>query len=167
MTLIDQVVKAYPDLRFVADNAYYWSPADTTVHYNEERLDSETGLWSLLHEVAHGVLGHTTYGTDYQLLAYEVEAWEKAIELGKIMSLSISNDHVEECLDSYREWLYARSTCPTCRLNSLQTEVNTYRCLNCDCVWRVSPSRFCRPYRTKSKTPSEAIPQMVFAEKSV
>jgi hypothetical protein len=164
---IASITTDYPTLSFIEDAAFFWSPADKSVHMNTERLSDESGVWSLLHEVAHGVLEHATYSSDYELLAYEVAAWEKAATLAKKYGSQISDDHIEDCLDSYRDWLYARSTCPTCKLNSLQTETNTYTCLNCACIWRVSPSRFCRAYRLKTKTPSEAVPQMVFAEKSV
>lgn len=156
----------YPSLLFIEDSSFFWSPADSSVHINPDRLTEESGIWSLLHEVAHSELGHATYSSDYELLAFEVAAWEKATELAKKYDHAIDDQHVEDCLDSYRDWLYARSTCPTCKLNSLQTEVNTYCCLNCECIWRVSPSRFCRAYRLKTKIPSGAVPQMVFAEKS-
>ena len=164
---IAKIAADYPAISFVEDKTFFWSPADQAVHMNTERLGEASGIWSLLHEVAHSTLGHSSYSSDYELLAYEVAAWEKAFKLAEVYGYEIDEQHVEDCLDSYRDWLYARSTCPTCKLNSLQTAVNTYTCLNCECVWRVSPSRFCRAYRLKTKIPSGAVPQMVFAEKSV
>lgn len=163
---IANIAADYPAISFIEDKTFYWSPADQSVHINSDRLQEESGVWSLLHEIAHSCLGHASYSSDYELLAYEVAAWEKAMELATTYGYTIDEQHVEDCLDSYRDWLYARSTCPTCKLNSLQTAVNTYTCLNCECVWRVSPSRFCRAYRLKTKLPSEAVPQLVFAEKS-
>jgi hypothetical protein len=166
-SLLEKFKKSYSSLEFIQDDSFYWSPQDMAIHYNAARLtESEEGEWSLVHELAHGLLGHKTYKTDYELLSYEVAAWQKALEIAPEYDLNINANHIEECLDSYRDWLYARSTCPTCKLNSLQVNPDTYKCLNCLCKWRVSPSRFCRPYRLKTKTPSEVIPQMVFAEKA-
>ena len=165
MNILSKIVVDHPRLSFIPDESFYWSPQDNAIHYNPSRLVDIEGSWSLIHELAHGLLGHKTYKTDYELLSYEVVAWEKALQLAPVYDLIIDPDHIEECLDSYREWLYARSTCPTCKLNSLQIKPDAYKCLNCLCKWQVSPSRFCRPYRLKTKTPSEAMPQMVFAEK--
>lgn len=164
-TLLRELVRQYPDLLYVESKDFYWSPKDQTVHFNLEKLNTVEGGWSLIHELAHGLLRHSTYKTDYELLSYEVAAWQKAVEIAGLHNVHIETDHIEECLDSYRNWLYARSTCPTCKLNSLQVSPDAYKCMNCLCKWTVSPSRFCRPYRLKTKTPSEVIPQMVFAEK--
>lgn len=169
LPLLNSLIKQCPELYFVEDNSFFWSPKDKSIHYNSSKLGEDKGQWSLIHELAHGLLVHSTYKTDYELLNYEVSAWQKAIEIAPKYSVSIDLEHIEDCLDSYRDWLYARSTCPTCHLNSLQINPDTYKCLNCLCKWHVSPSRFCRPYRLKQleqqKTPSE-LPQTVFAEKA-
>lgn len=143
--------KSYPQLLFTPAASFFWSPQDMAIHYNPQKLTETKGKWSLIHEVAHSLLGHTTYMTDYELLSYEVAAWNKALEIAPNYGLDIKNEHIEECLDSYRDWLYARSSCPTCKLNSIQITPDTYKCLSCFCKWRVSPSRFCRPYRLKTK----------------
>lgn len=125
---------------------------------NSSRLENNEGRWALIHEVAHAVLDHQGYKTDAGLLMLEVEAWEKARELGSGLKVEIEAEHIQECLNTYRDWLYARSTCPTCMLNSLQVEETEYFCLNCSTRWSVSGARFCRPYRMQSrhkKTPSE------------
>lgn len=145
--LLPELIKKHPKLSFIDGQSFYWSPKDQTIHYNLGKLSSVEGSWSLIHELAHGLLGHASYKTDYELLSYEVAAWQKALEIAEQYKLSIEPAHIEECLDSYRNWLYARSTCPTCKLNSLQTSPDTYKCMNCLCKWTVSPSRFCRPYR--------------------
>lgn len=168
ISLLNSLVEQFPDMSFVESDSFYWSPKDHAIHFNIDKLADIQGQWSLIHELAHGLLNHSTYKTDYELLSYEVAAWQKAIEISPNYDITIAPDHIEDCLDSYRDWLYARSTCPTCRLNSLQVSPDTYKCLNCLCKWRVSPSRFCRPYRLKQleqpKIPSE-LPQTVFAEK--
>lgn len=167
--LLTRLIASYPELKFIEDKSFYWSPKDTSVHYNLEKLAEIRGDWSLIHELAHGLLGHTTYKTDFELLSYEVAAWQKALEIAPAYSLNIESDHIDDCLNTYRDWLYARSTCPTCSLNSLQISSDAYKCMNCQCQWRVSPSRFCRPYRlthkSASKKPITTTPQAVFAEK--
>ncbi len=164
--LLEELAIKNPTLNFTEGKDFYWSPKDQTVHYNKDKLVSTEGSWSLIHELAHGLLGHSTYKTDYELLSYEVEAWQKAVKIAEEHGVTIDVNHIEECLDSYRDWLYARSTCPTCKLNSLQISPDAYKCMNCLCKWTVSPSRFCRPYRLKTKTPSELLTQTVFAEKA-
>ncbi len=136
-----------PKVKFVDSGSFYWSPKTKTIHYNEAALNTPSGQWALLHEAAHASLKHLSYTTDMGLLELEVEAWQKAAELGRKFDIAIEPDHIQECLDTYRDWLYARSTCPTCELNSLQIEETVYLCLNCSTRWIVSHSRFCRPYR--------------------
>lgn len=149
-----------PDVQFKAGEMFYWSPKAKTIHYNDSGLGESVGQWALLHEAGHASLNHQTYANDLGLLQLEVEAWQAAEKLAETIGLVIDPDHIQECLDTYRDWLYARSTCPTCELNSLQIEETVYLCLNCSTRWVVSHSRFCRPYRrqapsnSKSQTPN-------------
>ncbi len=150
---------------FNDSGSFYWSPQTKTVHYNSAALDTEAGCWALLHEAGHARLNHTTYLNDMGLLSLEVAAWQAAEELANGFGLGIDADHIQECLNTYRDWLYARSTCPTCEVNSLQVAETEYVCLNCSTQWFVSQSRFCRPYRMQlrdKKTPPESL-QTVFA----
>lgn len=153
-----------PDITFIEGKTFYWSPATKAIHIDTSALDEPGGQWALLHEVAHAQLDHASYANDAALLRLEVDAWEMAQATAKRFEAAIDSDHIQDCLNTYRDWLYARSTCPTCSLNSLQIESTTYVCLNCSTRWSVSQSRFCRPYRMQSmhkKTPSEAL-QTVF-----
>jgi hypothetical protein len=88
----------------------------------------------------------------------EVAAWEYAKELAKRYGVSIDEDHVQDCLDSYRDWLYKRSICPACGTKSIQQDQELqYQCFNCRSMWGVAASRFCRPYRqfkTTKKSPA-------------
>lgn len=140
-----------PGINFTLGKTFYWSPKTQQIFYDETALVTEAGQWALLHEIAHAQLGHTTYNNDAALLTLEVEAWEKAKQTAKELEIHIDAEHIQDCLDTYRDWLYARSTCPTCKLNSLQTDPTVYTCLNCRTVWSVSKSRFCRPYRMHAK----------------
>lgn len=157
-SLLNSLRQRLPDVKFVNSSSFYWSPKTNTVFIDRGILDTAHGEWALLHEFAHAQLCHQSYSTDVELLMLEVDAWQIAEELGEELSCKINSEHVQDCLNTYRDWLYARSTCPTCALNSLQIDETTYQCINCLTRWSVSPSRFCRPYRMKDrhkKTPSE------------
>jgi NADH pyrophosphatase NudC (nudix superfamily) len=147
----------FPNLRFTKSTSFCWSPATQEVCYNS-RDNNRTTSWSLLHETGHALLNHAEYTLDFELLELERAAWEKALGLAKRYDISIDKDHIEDCLDTYRDWLHRRSICPSCSTQALQMDKGaTYRCHNCQNTWRVTPSRFCRPYRqnaAKTKSPA-------------
>lgn len=166
--LLTSLKELLTGVEFKDASNFYWSPQRNTIYMNSQALAQKEGQWALLHEAGHATKGHERYQTDAGLLILEVEAWSEAEELAMQLGLSIPPEHVQDCLDTYRDWLYARSTCPKCTLNSLQVDETTYLCLNCSTRWSVSHSRFCRAYRMQErhkKTPSEAN-QTVFAEKA-
>lgn len=86
----------------------------------------------ILHEVGHALLGHRSYQTDPERLRMECAAWEKARELCDIYNIYYDEDFAEEQLDSYRNWLHQRSTCPECGLTCFQTRDGVYHCPSCD-----------------------------------
>lgn len=143
--------KHLPRTHFTEATTFYWSPKTNTIFLNPSTLDTLEGQWALLHEAGHALKSHQSYSTDAGLLMLEVEAWEAAQNLAKTLGVDINEDHIQDCLDTYRNWLYARSTCPSCMLNSLQIDETTYMCLNCSTRWSVSASRFCRAYRMQFK----------------
>jgi hypothetical protein len=165
-SLLALVTRDYPRINFVASTNFYWSPKENTVYFSEGELLSEQSQWSLLHELSHGLLGHKNYKNDFELLSFELDAWEQAKKIASGYSVSIDEDHVEDCLDTYRDWLHARSCCPTCKLNGIQLSSTSYKCMNCKAKWTVSPSRFCRPYRLskdKQKSSQEDPAAILFA----
>lgn len=133
---------------FKPGESYVWSPRDKTVFY-QEKDRTTVGQWTLLHELSHALLEHSTYQSDFELVQLEMQAWEKARELALEIKLKIDEDHIQDCIDSYRDWQYKRSLCPNCELGGIQTDQRTYTCLFCDGSWHVSEARFCRPYRRK------------------
>jgi hypothetical protein len=156
-----------PTATFIAKDTFYWSPKHQIIAYNPSVLDTEQGQWSLLHEAAHAKLGHMSYMTDFELLSLEVAAWKEAKVIGLRLDQLIDGDHIQDCLDTYRDWLHRRSTCPTCGSVGLQHSSSAYRCHNCNTVWDVTNARFCRPYRrkvtaTKEKSPSPINSQTTF-----
>ena len=138
-----------PDIQFSPGDRFAWSPSERKITYTTDQMEAE-GRWALLHETGHAMLGHLNYRSDIELLKMEVAAWDKAKELAKALNLKIDEEHIQQCLDSYRDWLHRRSTCPSCGTNTLQSDKNAmYACFNCHSKWQVSPSRFCRAYRTR------------------
>lgn len=157
--VLESVKANFPDLKFVEGEMFSWSPRSQTVTYKKGGTQK---IWSLLHELAHALLGHNSYTTDFELLILEVAAWEKAKELAKKHGIAINEERIQDCIDTYRDWLYQRSSCPTCDSTSLQHNAVTYRCFNCGTSWTVTASRFCRPYRLttkQQKTPPEGSPK--------
>ena len=163
--LLRTLAGAFPHIQFVSGEAFFWSPATTSVTYKQAGQEESHHAWALLHETAHALLNHQNYEHDVDLLLLEVAAWQKAKELGVSFGVEIDEEHVQDCLDTYRDWLHQRSTCPRCSTVSLQISAQAYRCHNCAADWQVSASRFCRPYRlsknTQKKSPA-AVPQATF-----
>lgn len=147
--LVRKLQGDFPAYHFTAGDVACWSPRTQEIHY-EAREDHAIASWSVLHELGHALLGHDTYNSDVMLLQKESSAWTKAVSLAKQYGLDIDAGHIQNCLDTYRDWLHKRSTCPRCRDHGVQQK-NTYTCLNCAARWRVSPARFCRSYRRKAK----------------
>lgn len=146
--LIQKLQKLDDSINFEPAKSYYWSPKNQTVYY-QENDSSVVGKWTLLHEVSHGLLGHITYESDFELVLLEVKAWEHAKKIASKLKINIDEDHIQDCLDSYRDWQYKRSLCPDCDLGGVQIDQKTYTCLFCRGKWIVSEARFCRPYRRK------------------
>jgi hypothetical protein len=135
--------------------AFCWSPRQQVITYRAAPHPTELDEWALLHEAGHAQLGHKTYNSDLELLLLEVAAWEKAIETAASLGVVIDEEHIQDCLDTYRDWLHQRSNCPVCKNTCLQVSASTYRCHNCTTEWRVSTSRFCRAYRRRQSSAKE------------
>jgi hypothetical protein len=146
--LLNTLRTQYPELKFSAGKQFCWSPETSEIFYKKDLKDVHA-VWSLLHETGHALLGHANYYRDFELLKLEVAAWEQAEKLAMNLNISIDIDHIQDCLDTYRDWLYKRSICPICQTKCLQMDDHSkYHCFNCHTVWKVSSSRFCRAYRS-------------------
>ena len=117
--LISKLQAEFPKLRFVAAKQFYWSPESSEIFYNQGARGQQA-IWSLLHETGHALLEHTSYQADFELIRLEVAAWERAQQLAEHLKMTIDENHVQDCLDTYRDWLYKRSICPTCTTKCLQ-----------------------------------------------
>lgn len=147
-SLLPKLKTDYPAFSFTAGARFAWSPKIDTVFYDKADQKNHN---LLLHELAHGILGHHDYSKDVELVALESKAWDKALELAETYAVSITDDTVQESLDTYREWLHARSTCPHCEAIGYQSAKNTYTCVACTHTWRVNEARICALRRYSNK----------------
>lgn len=145
---ISQITKDYPQFKFAPGAQEHWSPRTNTITYSESEPAEEL-RYGLLHELAHALLGHDTYNSDFELLKLEVQAWDLAAKIGKKYGIKLDDGHIQDCLDTYRDWLHRRSKCPACGMHVLQKDSNSYQCFNCGTAWQVSARRFARAYRRK------------------
>lgn len=156
--LISKLRIDYPMLEFINGEQFHWSPEKQQVCFLKNFPDNNRGKWTILHELGHALCGHKGYTYDLELLEMEAEAWEKAQEVAESYNVIIDNNHVQDCLDTYRDWIHLRSTCPRCTFVSTQRDGHSYQCFNCGHTWRVTSSRLSRPYRLsvdKKTTPAQ------------
>lgn len=142
-TLIKQLENDFNTLTFSASDVFMWSPHSQTISYNPKKMSETEGIWSLLHEIGHAQLGHATYHDDLELLIMEVSAWKEAKLIAKTYDIAIDEQHIDSCLETYRNWLHSRSKCVECMTHSLQIDTTTYLCHNCGTKWKVSESQLC------------------------
>ena len=146
--VLAQLKKQNPTIKYVKGNDFKWSFSSKTITYLNNNII--TNIWSLIHETAHAQLDHQNYKTDQQLLTLEMQAWQRAKIIAKSLNgLIIDQDHIENCLDTYRDWLHKRATCPNCNVTTLQKGVGAYKCFNCHCSWNVPASPQCKIIKTK------------------
>jgi len=139
ISLIKKLKSDYPQFTFCESDTFLWSHDENTIYF--EKAGNNYGF--LLHELAHALLNHIDYYRDVELLAMERKAWDKARKLATDYDLSIDDDFIQSNLDTYRDWLHSRSTCPACKANGMQVESKTYKCLACNHKWRVNEARTC------------------------
>jgi hypothetical protein len=143
--LVHKLQQDHPSLLFTVGETLCWSPKLNQIFYAAD--ENEHSVAGLLHEVGHALLGHHTFKSDVELLQKEVEAWQTAQQLASSYGVNIDENHVQDCLDTYRDWLYHRSRCPACHATGVQQTPREYHCINCGTKWGVSNSRLRRPYR--------------------
>jgi len=146
--LVRKLQQDYPGLQFTVGEVLCWSPKRNQIFYASTK--NEHSIAGLLHEVGHALLNHHTFRSDIELLQKEVDAWQKAQHLASLYGVTIDENHVQDCLDTYRDWLFQRSRCPVCNTTGVQQTPRQYHCVNCDGQWKVSNSRLRRPYRQQA-----------------
>ncbi len=146
---ITAIAQAFPAITFAPNEEFYWSSQRQTVYYNEQAVRTQSGIFRLFHEIGHALCQHKRYTSGIQLVKLEAEAWEKAREIAKTYNLIVEDALIEGCLDSYRDWLHLRSTCPRCQTVAIESKMNQYRCFNCFTNWKVPKDQRSRQYRLK------------------
>ena len=114
---------------------FSWNHPTCTITYDP---NDPAATIQLLHEYGHALLGHTGYSRDIKLLAMERAAWDRACDLGQQWNITITDDHIESALDTYRDWLHARSRCPRCGATGIQRATGVYHCLACYTQWHAN-----------------------------
>jgi len=127
---------------------FSWNYTACAITYNPDIENTEAYL---LHEFSHALLGHKEYAKDIELLNMERAAWDKALIIADTFNVDIGEDLIEESLDTYRDWLHNRSTCPNCSATGIETSNQLYECVACHTTWHVNEARDCslRRYTTK------------------
>lgn len=140
--LLSVLQRDFPHFSFVASDVFSWSPPTQTIFYANEHDAPQ-----LLHELAHAELGHAAYARDITLLTMEREAWEYAVSTlapRYNVPLQFDDDCVQDSLNTYRDWLHARSQCPQCHAVGIETRTRVYSCLLCHAAWTVNEARQCQ-----------------------
>ena len=141
--LASQLKCDYPQLHFCRGTTAKWS-ADA------QKITYANNIFDLLHETGHGILHHTTYYQDIDLLHQERAAWDMATTIGQKYGITIPSKYIEGALDSYRDWLHRRSCCPCCGQTGVQSQDTLrYHCLNCNTTWQTNDARCCALRRKK------------------
>lgn len=137
----ESILSRFPQLTF--------QPTTTGSCWDGERrivyIDQTDSTAIVLHEISHALLRHRHYRRDIELLQLEASAWQQTMLLARDLDLLVPKleETATTALDSYRDWLYARSQCPRCQHTGVQSTVDTYRCLVCLAHWRVNEARVC------------------------
>lgn len=142
--ILPQLKETFSDIYFIESNSFAWSPRTRTIFH--KKIYSHDDLAQLLHEVGHAQLRHSSYDSDIYLLDCERSAWEYAVHIlapKYNIQLSMDDAIIQNSLDSYRNWLHARSCCPNCGAIGLQQPNKTYRCLICGGRWKTNEARTC------------------------
>src|SRR5687768_7940042 len=99
-SIVKRLQALLPSVRFIPGESLHWSPEKQVVSYRPS--DSEEDIWGLLHEAGHARLVHAEYASDMELLQLEVAAWDEAGRIATLCQLEIDEEHVQDCLDTYR-----------------------------------------------------------------
>lgn len=133
-------------LTIESSETFSWNHNACAITYDKTHPDFEA---LLLHEFGHALLAHIDYSRDIDLIKIERDAWFVAVKLGAEFGIDVSGDLAEDSLDTYRDWLHSRSTCPNCCSTGLQVGSRKYRCLACRTEWNVNEARRCALRRYK------------------
>lgn len=127
--LITNIQDKYPELEFLAGDRFKFTPPNKIFY-----CDDQPPLL-LLHELGHYTSKHYDYSGDIELVHIEALAWQEAKQHCASFGVEWDEDFAQDCLDSYRNWLYANSLCPICNLSGYQDNFGIYHCPLCNKTW--------------------------------
>ncbi len=132
---------ALGNITFTQGEQFSWQPKVKTITYNPNTASVNE---LLLHECGHATLGHNDQPHGINLIDRERDAWDEAKRIATYTDTTIQDETVDEALDSYRDWLHARSLCPSCGATGVQnSQKPEFSCLACGHIWRVNDGRMC------------------------
>lgn len=131
--------------------SFSWHYRTHTVTYDPS---DPQAIILLLHEAGHAILDHHDYAYDIHLVEMERAAWDKAQTIAHDLRVTIPDNTIEDALDTYRDWLHARSCCPRCGSTGVQDGAHNYTCLACHRQWHANEARTCqlRRYHIKKRS---------------
>lgn len=133
-SFLKKIESLYPEFVFKPGKKFLFRPKNT-IFYVKNSTHFEL---LLLHELGHALLGHYNFGTGLSRLKMESAAWDKARSLAHQFDITIDEDFIESELDTYRNWLHSRLTCPHCGLVRLETKDQKLICPRCDVLLKKS-----------------------------
>lgn len=143
-----EIIAAHSQYRFLPAGFFSYDAADDVINYDPVRLKTLNGQVSLLHEISHCKLGHFHYQSDLELLMMEVAAWHYTRTLAREHGIEIDEEYIQDCVDSYDNWVEKRGTCPSCQNFCIEQD-SKYTCFVCNTRWQVSPEPQQRIIRRK------------------
>ena len=126
--LIKKIVQTHPELTFRRGKRFAFRPPTTVIIGPFE----PNYLLLFCHELGHALCMKHSFATDIERLKIERLAWEEAKKICIQYLIPYDEDFVEDQLDSYRDWLHAKSKCKKCGLTRYQTKNGQYHCPYCD-----------------------------------
>lgn len=138
----ERLKRDFPTITFAPGDTFAWSADRQTISYPS--LRSRADLASLLHELGHATAVHHDYSQDIELIKLERSAWDVACTIAATYDIAIDDRVIEDHLDSYRDWLYARSRCPGCSQPGIQRRDGTYGCVLCGFRWQPNEAKKCQ-----------------------
>ena len=149
ISILSRLKNDFPNLNFVSSDSFSWCASEKTIYYDQKNT-ADSNIF-LLHELSHAVLQHANYKRDIELLQMERQAWDQTLILAQKYEISINDNFIQSNLDSYRDWLHSRSTCPKCETTGFQIDKLLYSCPTCQHHWRVNEAKNCSLRRYKIK----------------
>ena len=125
---LSQLQQNYPEYNFKSGVKFSFRPPRTILFVQNDPNFSSL----ILHELGHALLGHHNFTTDIKRLKMERAAWDKALELAQSLDVVIDENLIEAELETYRNWLHAKSKCQKCGLTRYQTHDGRYHCPHCN-----------------------------------